>query len=160
MQLITSHLVLVSAQNIERGCAQVEDFFNNTLLVRYDRIDINKDGCCSGQSENFRRSLENGVATNKLTLQNFVREFEMTGFTRSTDLLKVEHGYPSKLLHIITHFLDGFIGIDTFFYNLIEDSHWVSADTETAIQATPENFWLIGLDGYSATPDKVAIVHR
>jgi hypothetical protein len=160
MQLIATHLILISASSMEKASAQVEDFFANTLLVRYDRIEIRRQKCYSGTMKPFHAVLENGVAGNRKTLQDFVLEFEKTGFQTSADLPRVEHGYPSKLLHIITHFLDGFIGIDTTFYNLIEDSHWVSEDTRRSLLANPENFWLVTLDAYSATPEKAAIVHR
>ncbi len=46
-------------------------------------------------------------------------------------------GYKSKMLHVITHFLDGFFGIDTFFYNLEEDSHWVSEELQKKIAEAP-----------------------
>lgn len=160
MQLISSHLVLISAPSIENGCAQVRDFFLNSLLVRYDKVDIREEKCQSGSDKDFQRALNNGIAANKKILSNFVEEFKKTGFQTVDDLLMVEHGYPSKMLHIITHFIDGFIGIDSVFYNLIEDNHWISEQTFKEIEAEPENFWLIYLDGYSATPEKVAIVQQ
>jgi hypothetical protein len=160
MQPISSHLVLVSAPSIEKGCAQVQDFFLNSLLVRYDKIEIQTEKCHEGSDKEFHVALRNGIAANRNILRGFVEEFKKTGFQTADDLVTVEHGYPSKILHILTHFLDGFIGIDSVFYNLIEDSHWISEETSKQIEDEPKNFWLIHLDCYSETPDKVALVQQ
>jgi hypothetical protein len=70
-------------------------------------------------------------------------ELQETGLGRAEDLLTLQQGYPSKLLHILTHMLDGFIGIDSVFYNLIEDSHWLSAPLRSTILHKPEHYWLV-----------------
>jgi len=41
--------------------------------------------------------------------------------------------------------LDGFIGIDSVFYNLAEDSHWLSAPLRKTIEQHPEHYWLVPL---------------
>jgi len=158
MQPLSSHTLLVSADNYENACTQVEDFFNQTLLVRYDKIAIRRTRSYSGKNQEFSEELAESIAANRKTLNRFIDEFAKTGFQKVADLRKVECGYPSKLLHIITHFLDGFIGIDTTFYNLIDDSHWLPDQTQEAIEKEPDHFWLIHLDGYSETPDKVSLV--
>lgn len=158
MQPLSNHLVLVSAPEYDSACSQVRDFFDNTLLVRYDRIDIRPQESFRGTEDSFDRALRKGVAANRSTLQRFIGEFEKTGFRDIGDLKRVECGYPSKLLHIITHFLDGFIGIDSKFYNLIDDSHWLPEDTAEAIATAPEHYFVIQLDCFSETPDKVSLV--
>lgn len=160
MQLISNHLILVSAQSIDIGITQVQDFFAKTLLVRYDKIDIIREKCCRGDDNVFHKYLNDSINANQKTLSGFIEELQKTGFHAVTDLHKVKQGYPSKLLHIITHYLDGFIGVDTVFYNLLEDSHWLTEKTTRAISANPKDFWLIHLDCYSKTPDKVAIVQH
>ena len=160
MQLIASHLVLVSAPSINKGCAQVNDFFLNSLLVRYDKIDIRTEKCLGGSDKKFNGVLKKSIAANRKILRNFIEEFKKTGFQTAEDLACVKHGYPSKMLHIITHFLDGFIGIDSVFYNLIEDNHWVSEKTFRSIEAVPGNFWLIHLDGYSESPENAGIIQQ
>lgn len=160
MFLISNHLVLVSATTLDSGCAQVHTFFKNSLLIQYDRIDFRREKCHRGSDKNFEEVLKVSLEDNKKILNSFIREFSKTGFENLADLRRVEYGYPSKLLHIIAHFLDGFIGIDTIFYNLIEDSHWISEETTRAIEASPDSYWLIHLDCYSATPDEVALVQQ
>lgn len=158
MQPLSSHNVLVSAENFDKASSQVQDFFDNTLLVRYDRIKIRKSKSCSGNNQEFANLLSQSIAANRKTLDKLVNEFAKTGFQQVTDFKEVECGYPSKLLHIMTHFLDGFIGIDSTFFNLIDDSHWLPENTREAIDKEPDHFWLIHLDGYSETPEKVALV--
>ena len=158
MEPLSSHVVLVTAENFAKASRQVEDFFNNTLLVRYDRITISRSHSYSADNDQFFAELEKSLAANRARLDRFIDEFGKTGFQSIDDLKKVKCGYPSKLLHIITHFLDGFIGIDTTFYNLIDDSHWLPESTRQAIEKDPAHFWLIHLDGYSKTPEKVSLV--
>ena len=59
------------------------------------------------------------------------------------DLNDMGQGYKSKILHTLTHFLDGFFGIDTCFYNLEEDSHWLSDGLAAEIKKYPKKFWLL-----------------
>ncbi|MFN2354568.1 MAG: hypothetical protein ABR512_08595 [Desulfopila sp.] len=158
MQPLSSHLVLVAGQDYSTASAQVQDFFDTTLLVQYDRAVIRPEKSCSAGDADFAALLEKGVEANRTTLEKFVDEFAETGFQTVKDLHRVECGYPSKLLHIITHFVDGFIGIDTKFYNLIDDSHWLPENTAGAIVDNPAHYWLIHLDGYSETPEKVSLV--
>ncbi len=158
MQPLSSHTILVSAKNYKNACSQVQDFFDHTLLVRYDKITICRSKSYSGKNRKFTVELSQSIAANRKTLNRFIDEFAKTGFQQIEDFKEVECGYPSKLLHIITHFIDGFIGIDTTFYNLIDDSHWLPDHTRESIKKKPDHFWLIRLDGYSETPEKVALV--
>ncbi len=158
MQPIAQHSVLVSADTFRNACTQVEEFFAITMLVRYDKIEIVREQCYAADDGNFSDILHNNIEANRQTLDKFITEFEKTGFKSVADLHRVECGYPSKVLHIITHFLDGFIGIDSTFYNLHEDSHWVSEAMKQEIMASPSSFWIIHLCCYSDAPEKVSLV--
>lgn len=158
MEPLSSHIVLVNAEDFAKASKQVEDFFDNTLLVRYDKIAVRRSQSYSAENNKFSAELERSLAANSARLDKFIDEFSKTGFQSINDFKAVKCGYPSKLLHIITHFLDGFIGIDTIFYNLIDDSHWLPSSTGEAIKENPSHFWLIHLDGYSETPEKVSLV--
>lgn len=158
MQPLSSHLVLVTGKDYTTASTQVQNFFDNSLLVQYDHIAIRAEKSRSAADAGFTKLLEEGLEANRITLEKFVNEFEKTGFQSVRDFLQIPCGYPSKLLHIITHFVDGFIGIDTHFYNLIDDSHWLPDNTAEAIADDPNQHWLIHLDGYSETPEKVSLV--
>lgn len=159
MKILARHLILVSGEHYEDCRAQIDSFFEKTTLVQYDRISIDNDAVVNGGNEHFSARLKSGLDRNHAVLAKFIDELETIGFEKRSDLPSLKQGYPSKLLHIIAHFLDGFIGIDTAFYNLVDDSHWVSSKTGEQLTSQPEKFWLVPLDCYSMTPREAALLH-
>jgi hypothetical protein len=158
MKKIAHHLMLVTGESHKSCRKQVKNYFARTELVRYDRIEIDDKACLAGSHQNFARCLDEAIAKNKNILEGLIKDLENTGVKTTGDLLKLKQGYPSKVLHIATHFLDGFIGIDSSFYNLIDDSHWLPERTRQAIAEAPDDFWLIQVDGFSETPEKAALI--
>ena len=159
MELLARHLILAGAETRDECRTHILGFFDQTSLVRYDRIEVIDDSVLCGTDNDFQALLKNGVEKNRNTLAGFIKELGNTGFGSKDDLVSLEQGYPSKILHIIAHFLDGFIGIDTYFYNLVDDSHWVTNDTSRKIEENPGRFWLFSLDCYSITPREAALLH-
>ena len=159
MELLARHLILAGAETRDECQAHILGFFDQTSLVRYDRIEVLEQSVLRGTETTFPALLKSGVDRNRKILAGFIAELESTGFSNKDDLPSLEQGYPSKVFHIIAHFLDGFIGIDTYFYNLVDDSHWVTADTTAKIEEKPENFWLFSLNCYSMTPREAALLH-
>lgn len=136
------------------------DFFQRTQLVRYDLFSIDERGSKPGSHPRFNACMAAAIEKNRHILKGLVTDLENTGTRRTSDLLSLPQGYPSKILHIVTHFLDGFIGIDSAFYNLVDDSHWLTDQTRQAIAAQPDGYWLIPVDGFSDTPEKAALIHQ
>ncbi len=159
MKLLARHSFLVSGEHYEDCKAQIDSFFEKTTLVQYDKISIDNDAIVNGGNEQFSERLKKGLDRNQAVLAKFIDELKTTGFEKRSDLPSLKQGYPSKVLHIIAHFLDGFISIDTAFYNLIDDSHWISAKTKEQLTSHPEKFWLIPLDCYSMTLREAALLH-
>jgi hypothetical protein len=159
MKLLAQHIVLTSGTNKEECRTQVLHFFEQTSLVRYDRISIDDTSIISGSHQDFSTRLAKGLQRNEEVLAKLIEELKGAGFENRKDLRSLPQGYPSKVLHIIAHFLDGFIGIDTAFYNLIDDSHWIPEGTSERMTDAPEQFWLFSLDCYSMTPREAAVLH-
>lgn len=158
MELLTNHVVLAEGDGAENCRQQVLQFFDKTSLVRYDKIVI--DGPSPAASDSaFSNELEKAIEMNRRILKKFVDELGIAGFEQRADLLGLDQGYHSKVLHIIAHFLDGFIGIDSAFYNLIDDSHWLSEETEEKIKKNPDRFRLLFLKCYSLTPKEASLLH-
>lgn len=158
MEILAKHVVLAEGDNAENCRQQVLQFFDKTSLVCYDKIIVdNRSPAASGSS--FSTELEKAIGQNRRTLKRFVDELGMTGFEHRHDFLGLDQGYQSKVLHIIAHFLDGFIGIDSAFYNLIDASHWLSEETEYKINENPERFRLLYLTCYSLTPKEASLLH-
>ncbi|MEE4165233.1 MAG: hypothetical protein V2I35_04480 [Desulfocapsaceae bacterium] len=159
MKLLARHSILVSGEHYEDCKAQIYGFFKKTSLVQYDKIAIDSSSAVSGDNECFQEKLENSLEQNRRVLTGLVEELKSAGFEKRSDLPDLQQGYPSKVLHIIAHFLDGFIGIDSVFYNLIDDSHWVFPETRELLAEKPETFWLVPLDCYSMTPREATLLH-
>jgi hypothetical protein len=153
-----AHFMLVQAREIESGMAAVRKFLDETLLIQYDSVRCRKSQSYAATGPEFWRKLDEVIARNREILQGFIAELEADGLRVVADLQGVSQGYQSKLLHIIAHFLDGFIGIDTVFYNLLDDSHWLTETTRKSILASPESYWLIQVDTAFADRKKASLV--
>jgi hypothetical protein len=160
MQIIAHHEMLVAGDSFESCRKQVMDYFARTELVRYDRVTIDDKGSRPGGHLDFSRCVTEAIQKNRRILEGLADDLKDTGVHTTTDLLTLPQGYPSKVLHILTHFLDGFIGIDSVFFNLIDDSHWLPEQTQQAISAAPDGYWLIPVDGFSDTPEKASLIHH
>lgn len=152
--------MLVEGDSFEHCRKQVADFFTHTELVRYDHVTIDDSRSRPGSHQDFNRCVTEVIRKNRRILEGLADDLKDAGVQTTTDLLTLPQGYPSKVLHILTHFLDGFIGVDSVFYNLIDDSHWLPEHTQQAISAAPDRYWLIPVDGFSDTPEKASLIHH
>ena len=137
---------------------QVRRFFDLTSLVIYDCIEVRQERSFAATAPGFQGAVEAAIAENRRTVDGLVAELARTGIVSLDELPGLQQGYPSKTLHILAHFLDGFIGIDSFFYNLLDDSHWLPSPTRQRIVEQPGQHWLLHLDCYSATPEEAGIL--
>jgi hypothetical protein len=159
MKKIAQHKLLVAGESFDNCCRQVRKFFDLTSLVIYDCIQVIDEKCRSGLDADFFDAIAAAESKNRETVNTLVDELQQTGTRTISDLRRLEHGYPSKVLHVITHFLDGFIGIDSHFYNLLDDSHWLPTGTLETITSHKGDYWLIHIDCYSATPEEAGLLH-
>ncbi|UCD65462.1 MAG: hypothetical protein JSW69_05395 [Deltaproteobacteria bacterium] len=146
-----SHDILIAGSDFESCQLRVKQFFDRTMLIRYDEALVMKNDSVNGIEENFLVRIQEGLAANQKVLEEFLENLKAEGFTTLDDLKSLEKGYVSKILHTIAHLQDGFIGIDSRFYNFEEDSHGVSRDTQKKISTTPENYWIIRVKGKIAS---------
>lgn len=142
-----SHDILIAGSDFESCRQRVSHFFAKTLLLRYDELLVMEDKSINGRDENFWPRIQEGLTANKEVLAEFLESLKQEGFASLDDIQGMEKGYLSKILHTIAHLQDGFIGIDSRFYNLDEDSHGVSRYLRQKINAMPENFWLLRIIG-------------
>ena len=140
------HLILVEGTDFDVCRKKVLNFFQHYQLVRYFQTDILKNESLAASSPDFEDKLKKSIQKNREILRNLINELEHEHVHTMQDLTELPQGYKSKILHVITHFLDGFFGIDTYFYNLIEDSHWITRKLEEKIKASPPHFWLISIE--------------
>jgi hypothetical protein len=135
------HEILVKAPDIAACKTRMLNFFNHYQLVRYSGIHINES--IPASDPGFGSRLIEAIDKNRQILHGLITELQKEEVNTLDDLEKLPQGYKSKMLHIITHFLDGFFGIDTYFFNLEEYSHWVSDKMQKTIETTPSDYWLL-----------------
>ena len=145
---IYSHEILVKGADFEACKKRVLDFFGRYQLVRYSRIIVMERESLPASSPDFVKRIDKAVIENRRILHKLAEELQAEGVSTFRDVVELTQGYRTKILHVITHFLDGFFGIDTFFYNLDEDSHWVSDEMMGAIRDNPSHYWLICIEGH------------
>ena len=146
MQIV--HDILTAGADFALCSKKVLRFFDRTMLIRYERVVINNKDSVSGSDPNFQKRIAEGLDANQKILNGFLECLKREGFTTLDDLQSLEKGYLSKILHTIAHLQDGFIGIDSFFYNLEEDSHGISRSLLQKIALTPRDYWIIRITGF------------
>lgn len=154
-----THWMLCTGNDFATARDTVHSFFNKSILLAYDDICVIESASCSADNVRFWEELEEGVAANRLVLCGFLDELRAEGCQEIDDLKELPLGFPSKMLHLIAHLLDGFIGIDSVFYNLIEDSHWLSKKVRDAILEAPANYWLLKVEAHFISSEAASFLH-
>ncbi len=140
---IVAPAFLVEAESYPKGCKKVLHFLDETALVKYDSIEFSPDLSCSASNHKFWETVDRGLKKNRQSVIGLIDELQKSGYSQIVELAEMKQGYESKVLHILVHLLDGFIGIDSSFYNLIEDSHQISDSLRLKIEQIPENYQLL-----------------
>ncbi|MCG2720745.1 MAG: hypothetical protein L6290_01855 [Thermodesulfovibrionales bacterium] len=140
------HLILTDGADFEACREKVFNFFQHYQLVRYFNTHIAEEKSLSAAGHAFRDTLDQAIRKNRTILHKLTSELQDEGIQTLTDLEQTPQGYRTNMLHVITHLLDGFFGIDSYFYNLVEDSHWVSEELRATIKTSPSRYWLIAVE--------------
>ena len=149
-----SHDILLASSDFASCRKRVKHFFDSTMLIRYDQVQIVENFSISGTDKGFSIRLQEGLAANQKAIGELLENLKDEGFETFKDIQGVEKGYVSKIFHTIAHLLDGFIGIDSCFYNLEEDSHGISKELQQKISASPENYWIFRVKGSIVSSDE------
>lgn len=158
MTMLSEHVLLIAGPSYESCCQQAKMFFSRTNLVKYDQIDILHQKSVSAEHPDFSSRIDELIAKNKECVAELVNELAGLGITSVAQLKDLRQGYESKVLHLLSHFMDGFIGIDSCFYNLIDDSHWVSASTRALFRPQHNQYWLIHVQGTTTSIQKASLL--
>ena len=140
------HTILVRGSDFEACKKKVLLFFEKYQLVRYSSIAISESKSLSAANSGFDNRLNEAILKNRQIVSELIGELQAEEIKTLNDLNVLPQGYKSKMLHVITHFLDGFFGIDTYFYCLEDDSHWVTEESLEKIKASPPDYWLLSLE--------------
>ncbi|MFC1827531.1 hypothetical protein ACFLZQ_06360 [Thermodesulfobacteriota bacterium] len=145
------HDVLLAGSDFASCSKQVNRFFDRTMLIRYDEVLVLENESINGTEKEFWPRLQEGLAANQRVIGELLENLKGEGFATLEDLQGLEKGYVSKIFHTIAHLLDGFIGIDSRFYNLEEDSHGISRDLQQKILSAPQSYWVLRVKGRIAS---------
>ena len=140
-----SHTFLVHAETAALAGRHVERYLEGNQLITYARFFVNEAEILAGTDPAFADVLERGLAANRAFGQRMLDHLHAEGVSRLDQLLDLEQGYVTKVLHTLTHLVDGFIGVDSVFYNLVEDSHRLSPALTATLQRDPGGYWLVSV---------------
>lgn len=143
MEYPVSHYFLVRSQSGPLAGRHVKRYLTGNQLISYADFFVRPEEILNGVDDLFWPTLEQGIAANRAFARRMVGHLEKEGLTTLDQLLELQQGYATKILHTLTHLLDGFIGIDSVLYNLVEDSHQLSDVLIKAIRNTPAEYWLV-----------------
>ena len=142
MILFIEHDILVSGPDRETCAKHVLSFFDKSQLVHYDSVRIDPENSANGRDQQFQELLDRAIEGNRQILQELVTKLKDEGCREIDDLLQLPQGFQSKMIHTISHLLDGFFGIDSRFFDIDEISHWIAEKRQQEIRENPEQFWL------------------
>lgn len=160
MGMTKTHWMLCAGDDFLAARDSVLAFFDKSILLFYDTIEAVERDSWPASTETFWSALEEGIAENRVVLHGLLDDLRAEGCQDFNDLTSLPVGYPSKVLHLIAHLLDGFIGIDTVFYNMVEDSHWLSEGLRETVVKAPARFWLIRVEAGFRSEATAAFIHR
>ncbi|HHO47869.1 MAG TPA: hypothetical protein ENN06_05385 [Desulfobacteraceae bacterium] len=149
MILFMEHDMLMSGPDRETCEQHIRLFFDKSQLVHYDSIDFDRANSVNGTDGRFEELLSSAIAGNRQVLSDLLNKLRQEGCTSLDDLLVMPQGFMSKLLHTMCHLLDGFFGVDSRFFDIDEISHWLTENRKQEIARSPEQCWLIRVQGRS-----------
>jgi hypothetical protein len=139
------HEFLVQGRDLSACSGKIRSFLDDYQLVRYGRAVIDDSLSLRGDDPRFPARLQEALDENARRVRGFLAELRGEGVERIEQLEELPQGYQSKTLHTVTHLLDGFFGIDSFFYNLVEGSHGVSEALKEKISSAPGDYMLVSV---------------
>lgn len=155
MRLEVFHNILMIGPDAKACKDYVLRFFAKTPLVRYDSLNILESEIFPATVPEFWRRLDEGIAENRKTVSDLLAELREAGTKSLEDLLTLPQGFQSKIVHTVAHLLDGFIGIDSLFYNMVEDSHWVSDQLRQEMRENPADYWLLQVEAVLSVRERM-----
>ena len=138
-----SHYFLVRSQTATLSGQHVRRYLAGNQLITYAEFFVREGDILNAEDQRFWPLLEQGLEANLAFTARMIDHLKDEGIVSLDQLAGLAQGYATKVFHTLAHMVDGFIGVDSVFYNLIEDSHQVSAPLATSIRNAPGEFWLV-----------------
>ncbi|MDA8163564.1 MAG: hypothetical protein M0017_00835 [Desulfobacteraceae bacterium] len=139
----TFHELLLESKSAAAAEQKALRFFARNLLARYEEVRIIPEASRPGSDPDFWGQLTAALDENRHRAGELIEELGEAGLSSFGQLRDLPQGYESKALHTLAHLLDGFFGVDSYFYNLVDDSHWVPEPRQRLIRKDPDDYWLL-----------------
>lgn len=138
-----SHYFLVRSQTATLSGQHVRRYLAGNQLITYTEFFVREGDILNAEDQRFWPLLEQGLEANLAFTARMIDHLKDEGIVSLDQLVGLAQGYATKVFHTLAHMVDGFIGVDSVFYNLIEDSHQVSVPLAASIRNAPGEFWLV-----------------
>jgi len=143
MILNIEHDILVSGPDLETCEHHARLYFAKSQLVHYDSMELDQENSMNAVDPRFKDLVDKGIGANRRVLTELLVKLQNEGYATLQDVLSLPQGYQSKLLHTMSHLLDGFFGIDSKLYDIDEMSHWLTESRREELTKSPQTCWLL-----------------
>jgi hypothetical protein len=146
MENFIYHEFLVNGDTLETCQNKTAHFLKTNKLAMPLQFDFLEKRTIRADEKGFKERINLGAQENKIVLNGFISELKKEGFYDINHVSDIPQGYLSKIFHTIAHLLDGFFGIDAYFYNLVEDSYFISYALFEKINNEPNFYYIISVE--------------
>ncbi len=141
------HVFLLQGADSGECLERIRHYFSTYDLLRYSRVEIGDTPPLQATDPAFQGHLERSMTENHRRVRSLLDELRREGVEKVGDLGDLSQGHLTNTLHAVTHLLDGFFGIDSFFFNLVEGTHDISDALREKIASTPDQYMLVSVIG-------------
>ena len=141
------HVFLLKSADAAECLERVQRYLSSYDLLRYSRVESGDAPPMPASDPDFQSRLEEGMGENRRRLRSLLDELRREGIETLEDLGELSQGHLTNTLHTVTHLLDGFFGIDSHFFNLVEGTHEVSDVMREKMASDPGQYMLVEVRG-------------
>lgn len=141
------HVFLLKGADAEECLERIRHYLSTYDLLRYSRVEIGDTPPLRATDPAFQGHLAKSMTENRRRLRSLFDELRREGVETVGDLGELNQGHLTNTLHAATHLLDGFFGIDSYFFNLVEGTHEISDALRKKIASAPGRYMLASVIG-------------
>lgn len=106
--MICYHEFLVHHREFDPAREHVLHFFRTYKILSASQVSVLEKRSLRADEQEFWPRIQDAMKENRKVLAEFMAELRAMGVEHLDDLAHMDQGYCTKLLHKITHILDGF----------------------------------------------------
>ena len=141
------HVFLLKGAAADECLERIRHYLFTYDLLRYSRVEFAGDPPMRANDPGFEDHLERSMTENRRRVHSLLDELRREGVETVGDLGDLSQGHLTATLHAAIHLLDGFFGIDSFFFNLVEGTHDLSDALREKMASSPGQYMLVSVVG-------------